>query len=154
MVINSKIVENGYDSYNRPSKIDGWLYDAKFTTLTIGDNITKIGSQVFYDCDSLTSVTIPDSVTKIGYEAFYDCDSLTSVTIPDSVTSVGSSAFRGCALLTSIYCKATTPPAGGYDMFNGTAQNLKIYVPRNSVEAYKSASNWRYYASSIEGYDF
>ena len=30
----------------------------------------------------------------------------------------------------------------------------KIYVPRNSVEAYKAASYWSDYASYIEGYDF
>ena len=30
----------------------------------------------------------------------------------------------------------------------------KIYVPRNSVSRYKSASYWENYASNIEGYDF
>ena len=30
----------------------------------------------------------------------------------------------------------------------------KIYVPRNSVDAYKAANDWERYASDIEGYDF
>ena len=30
----------------------------------------------------------------------------------------------------------------------------KIYVPHNSVNAYKSASYWSSYASYIEGYKF
>ena len=30
----------------------------------------------------------------------------------------------------------------------------KIYVPSNSVEAYKSAEYWSDYADYIEGYDF
>ena len=31
---------------------------------------------------------------------------------------------------------------------------MKIYVPRNSVSVYRSATGWSYYASYIEGYDF
>lgn len=29
-----------------------------------------------------------------------------------------------------------------------------IYVPRNSVDAYKAADGWKEYADDIEGYDF
>ena len=32
--------------------------------------------------------------------------------------------------------------------------SMKIYVPRNSVSVYRSATGWSYYASYIEGYDF
>ena len=44
---------------------------------------------------------------------------------------------------------------GGYwDAFDDNAKNRKIYVPRESVEAYKSAGGWKDYASAIVGYDF
>jgi hypothetical protein len=40
-------------------------------------------------------------------------------------------------------------------MFFDTALNRGgIYVPTESVEAYKTASYWRNYASCIVGYDF
>ena len=39
-------------------------------------------------------------------------------------------------------------------MFNESYYNLKIYVPHNSVEAYKAADGWSDYASYIEGYNF
>ena len=124
------------------------------TEYIIPNGVTKIGDYAFFDCDSLTSVTIPDSVTTIGDYAFYDCDSLTSITIPDSVTTIGTEAFYSCDSLTSVYCKATTPPAGGSWMFNNNASGRKIYVPTESVQAYKSASYWSDYADTIEGYNF
>ncbi|MBO7132760.1 MAG: leucine-rich repeat protein [Bacteroidales bacterium] len=73
-----------------------------FTTLNIGENVTKIPNYAFYGCSGLTSVTIPNSVTSIGTSAFCNCSGLTSVTIPNSVTSIGASAFRNCSGLTSV----------------------------------------------------
>ena len=136
--------------------IGGYAFQgcSSLTSVTIGDSVTSIGSLAFNYCRSLTSVTIGDSVTTIGTEAFYKCDSLTSVTIPDSVTSIGSWAFYECYSLTSVYCKAITPPAGGSNMFHNDASGRKIYVPMESVEAYKSASYWSDYADDIVGYDF
>ena len=39
-------------------------------------------------------------------------------------------------------------------MFYANATGRKIYVPMESVEAYKSAYGWSDYADSIVGYDF
>ena len=124
------------------------------TSITIPDSVTSIGNGAFSYCESLTSITIGDGVTSIGEGAFDDCESLTSITIPDSVTSIGEGAFEDCTSLTSVYCKATTPPTGGDDMFNHNDWDLKIYVPAESVDAYKDADVWRWYADDIVGYDF
>ena len=143
------------------------------TSVTIGSGITSIGTSVFNNCRSLTSVTIPDSVTSIGDGAIYRCDSLTSVTIPNSVTSIGDGAFQYCSGLTSVtigsgitsisdyafrYCSgltsvtslATTVPTLGVFAFYRNASGRKIYVPSESVEAYKAAANWSTYAADIE----
>ena len=127
---------------------------SSLTSITIPDSVTSIGYKAFYDCSSLTSVTIPDSVTKIGSYAFCNCSRLTSVTIGNSVTSIGEQAFENCSSLTSVYCKPTTPPSGGYQMFYNNASGRKIYVPTASVDAYKSKSYWSDHKSSIVAYDF
>ena len=127
---------------------------SSLTSVTIGDSVTTIGNSTFYSCSSLTSVTIPDSVTTIGNYAFYYCRSLTSVIIGNSVTTIGYYAFYNCSSLTSVYCKATTPPSGGDFMFDKNASGRKIYVPTESVGAYKSAEYWSDYASDIVGYNF
>ena len=120
------------------------------TSVTIPNSVTSIGESIFYGCRSLTSVTIPDSITSISDMVFQSCTSLTSITIPSGVTSIGSQAFYSCTSLTSITVEATTPPTLGSSVFNNTNANLVIYVPAESVDAYKSATNWSSYASRIK----
>jgi hypothetical protein len=89
---------------------------------------------------------------------------LTSIAIPDGVTSIGDDAFASCRSLESVYCKAITPPSLGKDVFkdlntltipSGFANlGCAIYVPTESVNAYKAATNWTDYAVDIVGYDF
>ena len=154
LIIENKFIEKDYTSSNCPISYLCWLDGSNFTKITIGNNITSIGDYAFCGCTSLASVAIPNSVTSIGERAFYNCYSLTSVTIPDSVTSIGSEAFEYCSSLTSVYCKPTTPPAGDSSMFYRNASGRKIYVPTESVDAYKAASGWSSYKSYIVGYDF
>ena len=142
---------------NRCLIVDGVLNSfapAGLTEYTIPDSVTKIRGWAFHDCSSLTSVTIPDSVTSIGDEAFMGCNSLTSVTIGNSVTSIGKDAFNRCISLEEVYCKPTTPPAGYSYMFDNNALGRMIYVPAESVEAYKSAAYWKFYADYIKPYNF
>ena len=116
------------------------------TSVTIPNSVTSIGSIAFRYCSSLTSVTIPNSVTSIGEAAFLGCTSLTSVTIPESVTSIGEAAFYGCSGLTSITCEASTPPNcsnGNNPIFLNVNKSIPVYVPANSVDAYKKANEWK-----------
>ena len=125
------------------------------TEYTIPDSVTTIGDRAFYECGNLTNITIPDSVTTIGNSAFCCCTHLESVTIGDSVTTIGDYAFSDCDSLTSVYCEAITPPILVGDMvFFDNADSRKIYVPTESIDAYKTAEGWSDYADDIVAYDF
>ena len=69
------------------------------------------------------------------------------------MTEIGDYGFYKCSALADIYCMAAVPPTlGGSEVFTGVPSEMKIYVPRASVEAYESAPYWKDYA--IAGYDF
>ena len=105
----------------------------------IPNSVTSIGYKAFMDIKNLTSITIPNSVTSIEDYAFDNCKNITSITIPNSVTSIGDLAFSYCKGLTSITFKGSTPPNFEYDVFRGVDNSIPVYVPANSIEAYKSA---------------
>ena len=137
-------------------------------SVLIPDSVTEIVNDAFYGCSGLASIDIPDSVTEIGYAAFYgsglnghltlpnyliiiesgsnwygafgECHALTSITIPDSVESIGTYAFFYCDKLTSVNCLATNPPTLGTGNF--TASNDTLYVPAESVQAYRDDTDW------------
>ena len=130
---------------------DDAFYGLKnMTSCRLPNNIDKIPIRCFYDCFSLTSITIPYSVTEISYDAFNSCSKLKNISIPSNVTSIGNRALRNCSGLTSITVEATTPPTLAKDMVFGNTNDCPIYVPSQSVSAYKSATNWSTYASRIQ----
>ncbi len=121
----------------------------KLTSVTIPNGVTTINRLAFERCSKLTSVEMGNSVTDIAGNAFAYCSSLQSITIPRSVTSIGEMAFYTCNSLASIYCEALTPPTLGANALNHNASDRLIYVPTSSLEAYKGATGWSAYSSSI-----
>ena len=159
--LNAFAIGCGATSYTIPDSVTSIGYYAfrecsSLTSVNIPNSVTEIGIYAFYKCSSLTSVTIPDSVTLIGQHAFHECSSLTSVTIGNSVTSIGIEAFRYCSSLKTLYCKPTTPPTISSFQFLSSA--CKIYVPASDddsiINAYKTADDWKNYASYFVEYDF
>ena len=118
------------------------------TSIAIPSGVTSINDFTFNRCTSLTSIAIPSGVTTIGSQTFNSCSGLTSIAIPSGVTSIGDYAFIDCRSLTGITVEASTPPTLGTDAFRRT-NVCPIYVPANSVNAYKTASGWSDYASRI-----
>jgi hypothetical protein len=120
-------------------------------SVVIPNSVTSIGEFAFNGCANLQNVVIPNSVTSIGAFAFAYCNRLQSIVIPNSVTNIGRSAF-GDAVLQTFTIEAQTPPTIGTDVFESMYGNAvpTIYVPAASVEKYKAAEGWKYYADKIK----
>ena len=127
------------------------LCDRTITEVTADDlaGVTSIGHNCFAYCEFLASIDMPDGVTSIGFNCFAYCESLASITIPDGVTSLASYCFSYCTSLASIVMLPTTPPALGSSTFYNTSDDLVITVPKGTLDAYKSATNWSAYADKM-----
>jgi hypothetical protein len=120
------------------------------TSITIPNGIESIESSTFRECSNLTSVTIPNSVTNIGASSFRDCTGLTSVTIGNSVTNIEDDAFDNCTNLKEIYSKNPTPPGTDRSFPGVNNTTCKVYVPKGSYNAYRSAPEWCTFVNIIE----
>lgn len=114
--------------YAPNATVGGYQFNGlPITSLTIGSNPTKISGRMFSNCTKLTTLVIPSNISYIGTSAFYNCSGLTSITV-----------------------ESTTPPTlDSRDSFNST-NDCPIYVPLESVDAYKAASSWVNYKSRIQ----
>ena len=136
---------------NNIKKIEGaaFWYCSNLSNIFFGSAIVTIHGDAFAECSSLESITIPDSVTSIGDNAFEYCSGLTSVTIGNGATSIGDCAFNSCETLNTITIKAINPPTLlGYSAIPSGV--TAIYVPKDSVGAYKTADGWKNFADKIQ----
>jgi hypothetical protein len=119
--------------------------------LIIPNTVTSIGNYAFGGWFANNKpLVIPNSVTEIGQEAFYNWKANTHpLIIPNSVTTIGSNAFNFWGLVPYIEIQATTPPTLASRFAFNNQNNAPIYVPDESVDAYKTATNWVDLASRI-----
>lgn len=103
----------------------------------------------------ITDVVIPESITEIKQYSFMHISDLQTITIHENVESIGTKAlYNDFSANLKVYCKATTPPTLGNNVFYKSLPGLKIYVPQDCVETYKNHEDWSEYNSLIEGYVF
>ena len=127
--LNSIVVEEGnsvYDSRNNCNAI-----------------IETATNSLIVACQN---TVIPEGVTNIGENAFFNCDALinsnalTSIVLPNTIESIEAFAFSMCSSLDTIYCYAITPPTTNQYAFDN--YNATLYVPCESLEAYKAHEVW------------
>ena len=108
-------------------------------------NPLSYAGRLFLNGEEVKDLIIPNSITKIGRVAFYGFSGMTSMTIPNSITSIGGFAFIGCNGLEKVTCYAENVPDGGWRCFDNYQATL--YVPSQSLSAYKSTSPWSEFKS-------
>lgn len=100
---------------------------------------------IFESCVSLTHLNfdINEVSPSIGNSVFSGCYSLQSVIIPSSCITILPNAFYNCCSLTMLKFKSNNPPTlSNSTVFYGLPTDCKIYVPRGSLEAYTTATNY------------
>jgi hypothetical protein len=113
--------------------------------------LTRIGNWAFYNCHELQQISIPEGVTEIGKAAFFNCTYLKELTLPASMQSVADNGFALCEKLEKINVKAAIPPVAEARTFENVNRNIPVFVPTESVAAYKSAPVWQEF--NIQGKD-
>ena len=87
-------------------------------SVTISNNVTTLGNNMFENCIGLTEVVIPGSVNSIGKKTFYGCTGLQKVNIPENVTSLNDYVFGGCSSLTEIVIPKSVTNIGVRAFYN------------------------------------
>ena len=142
---------------------DSRCYFPYATSVTIGDKVTAINSQLFQSATKLESVTLGSGVTAIGSyafdgcsllssvdftnatklasiqeRAFNNCDAITDITIPASVTTIESSAFWNMDAAINVTIEDSETPltlncVGTYYPIFEANASVTAYVGRNIV---------------------
>lgn len=117
------------------------------SSLTLPENVEKIGTDAFANCTKLRRATIPASVKYIGEGAFYNTglirvyynavdakvhgslpESLTRAIIGEGVKTVPAQLFSGCSNLARVEMPSTVERIGDY-AFNGCSSLSHIDLP-------------------------
>lgn len=139
---------NGYKVTRVDSVLNEDTENSYTETLTIGNNVTEIGSDACSQIDNLKTVNIKKSVKKIESEAFSYNYELTKVNFEEGIKIIYASAFFDCPNLKTISLPNSVNRVGanffGYEIGENTYfQKIK----GTTITGYKG-SNVEKYASS------
>lgn len=118
----------------------------KFNEFQYFRNITNTRTSCF--STSIMEITFHNNFSSLGSSTFY-ATALTKVTLPESLTNIGATCFTYTKKMAYVKCLAITPPTYGSNAFSQSG-SCNIYVPDDSVNAYKTAAGWTAVASRIK----
>ncbi len=128
-----------------------WNNSLKRVEISDVENI--ILSHEFRGCSNLESIIMGGGVTDIGEDAFTECSSLKSVSVGKNVKTIEQNAFNGCTSINHFYSFSETPPVCGSNALDDINKSeCQLYVPAQSIKAYKSAAQWEdfYYVNGMD----
>lgn len=103
------------------------------------------------------SYEVAEGVTTIGGLAFFFAQGVSSLALPSTLTSIEELAFYYARCFRDITCKAVVPPSwsssswvSGAGLFDSVIYSqATLYVPDESVEAYRKAAGWKNFANIL-----
>lgn len=114
-------------------------------TAVLPESLKTVGGYAFSGCSALEEIVVPANVTSIGNGAYNGCKAATRISFGSSLNSIGALAFNDCSAVEKIDCKAKNVPVAVEDAFTGMSDSIPVYVPTNSLSAYKADSVWSYF---------
>ena len=130
----TKTMEAGYSPF---------YFNPTLRAVVLGDKVTSVHENEFYQCKKLEYVSVGDGATSVGNWAFSGCVSLKYFSFGVGLESIGKEAFSDCTQLTEIVSSRNIPPVCGdqaladIDMWDCT-----VYVPEEYIDAYLEAPQW------------
>lgn len=110
------------------------------------ETLYDLGSHAFEGCVSLVNIELPEKLTVIPEYAFFGCTGLDNVTIPASVKRIAGGAFENCSFVKTFVMDGATPPVlANITAFEGLPEDWAILAPEESIDSYKTATNWCVY---------
>jgi len=152
VVINNNAIVSKDNHTGSPTPISNY-FGMQVEEYVLGEEVTSIGYDAFFNCNSLISVQMSNSITNIGEGAFKDCRNLTSVKMSDNLTSIGQFAFNNCFSLAAI-----TIPSGVTNIdwvFDGCSRLTKVVINSNAIVSkayYSHFSLSRYFGYQVQEY--
>lgn len=113
-------------------------------------------SQMFQNCTALRATPDLPATTLVNncyYSMFNSCTRLQktgNIAATGSISSYAGNMFNGCTSLKEMTWTATTPPTISSNIWGNCPSDMIIYVPDDSVAAYKAASVWSSRAAYIK----
>lgn len=127
-----------------------FMYCPNLMHIDLPTSIKSIGKGAFHNCRYLSTITLNEGLESIEQQAFWGCPTLKEVSLPSTLKSLKQKVFLDSKALSKVICKALVPPSVEKDLLTGTDNynasiipNATLYVPAESLEAYKIAAAWK-----------
>lgn len=136
-------VSNLLNNCFRESSIKEITLPASLRSITYGIQFNK--------CRKLNRLEVSEGTTSIlTSQWIWEATNLRLLILPSTISDMSSDALatHGSANTTTVICKAVTPPTKTNTSYYTNV--AAVYVPDESVDAYKAATGWSQWATKIK----